>query len=128
MAPSLGNGKICYIEIPAADIPSLSAFYATVFGWNLRNRDDGHLAFSDTVDQVSGTWVTGKPPASEHGLRVYIMVDDMEATMAAIVAHGGEIFEGVGAHFPEITARFRDPYGIIFSLYQEGGRQRNGQS
>lgn len=125
MAPSLGNGKICYIEIPAGDIPSLAAFYGTVFGWNVRNRDDGHLAFDDTVGQVSGTWVAGKPPASENGLRVYIMVDDMEATMASIVANGGEIFEGVGAHFPEITARFLDPYGNIFSLYQEGGRQRN---
>jgi uncharacterized protein len=125
MAPSLGNGKICYIEIPADDIPNLSAFYATVFGWNVRNRGDGHLAFDDTVGQVSGTWVAGKPPSSEHGLRVYIMVDDMDATMAAIRANGGEIVEGVGTHWPEITARFSDPYGNIFSLYQEGGRERN---
>jgi predicted enzyme related to lactoylglutathione lyase len=125
MAPGLGNGKICYLEIPAGDIPSLAGFYATVFGWNVRNRDDGHLAFDDTVEQVSGTWVSGRPPANEGGLRVYIMVDDMEATLEAIVTNGGEIVEGVGAHFPEITARFRDPYGNIVSLFQEGGRERN---
>ncbi|MGZ8844604.1 MAG: VOC family protein [Pyrinomonadaceae bacterium] len=31
--PSLGNGKICYVEIPATDIATSAEFYRAVFGW-----------------------------------------------------------------------------------------------
>jgi len=32
--PTLGNGKICYLEIPALDAELSSSFYAKTFGWN----------------------------------------------------------------------------------------------
>jgi len=32
MEPTFGNGKICYIEIPALDVRVSSQFYADVFG------------------------------------------------------------------------------------------------
>ena len=115
----MGNGKICYIEIPAIDIDRSSKFYAGVFGWQVRSRGDGRLAFDDTVGQVSGTWVTGRPPSSEPGLLVYIMVDDAAATVETVIAHGGEIVQPIGADAPEITARFRDPAGNVIGIYQE---------
>ena len=34
MPPTLGNGKICYIEMPAADIARSADFYGRVFGFN----------------------------------------------------------------------------------------------
>ena len=49
MARSSTNGKICYIEIPAADIARSSDFYRVVFGWDIRQRRDGHKAFDDTT-------------------------------------------------------------------------------
>jgi predicted enzyme related to lactoylglutathione lyase len=63
--------------------------------------------------------VLGRPPAVTPGLLVYIMVDNIEATMETISRHGGEIVQPVGADAPEITARFRDPGGNIVGLYQE---------
>ena len=119
MPPTLANGKICYIEIPAVDIQRSADFYTKVFGWTVRTRGDGHLAFDDAVGQVSGTWVTGRPPSPQPGLLIYIMVDDVSATIDAIVANGGEIVQPVGADAPEITARFRDPAGNVVGLYQE---------
>jgi predicted enzyme related to lactoylglutathione lyase len=47
------------------------------------------------------------------------MVDDVEAAIAAVDAHGGSIVQPVGADAPEITARFTDPYGNLLGLYQE---------
>ena len=44
MPPTLANGKVCYIEIPAADVERSAAFYEEVFGWRLRQRGDGHTA------------------------------------------------------------------------------------
>jgi catechol 2,3-dioxygenase-like lactoylglutathione lyase family enzyme len=57
MPPTLTNGKVCYIEIPATDVPRSAAFYEAVFGWQIRQRGDGHTAFDDSTGEVSGTWV-----------------------------------------------------------------------
>ena len=122
MPPTLGNGKICYIEIPAIDIARSAEFYGRVFGWSIRKRGDGSTAFDDGVGEVSGTWVLGRPPASMPGLLIYVMVDSVAAILEAVVAHGGAIVQPIGADAPEITARFRDPGGNIFGLYQEPNR------
>jgi predicted enzyme related to lactoylglutathione lyase len=119
MPPTLGNGKICYVEMPASDITHSADFYRKVFSWTIRQRGDGRTAFDDGVGQVSGTWVRGRSPASEPGLLVYIMVDDVAATLDAIVANGGQVVQPIGADAPEITARFRDPGGNVIGLYQE---------
>lgn len=119
MTPTLGNGKICYVEMPASDIQRSAEFYEKIFGWQNRKRGDGAIAFDDGVGQVSGTWVTGRPPSTTPGLLIYIMVDDVEATIESIVAHGGELVQPVGADAPEITARFRDPGGNVIGLYQQ---------
>jgi predicted enzyme related to lactoylglutathione lyase len=117
--PAIANGKICYIEMPATDIPRSSAFYESVFGWKTRRRGDGSIAFDDGVGEVSGTWVTGRPPSPQPGLLIYIMVDSVETTIEKILAHGGEIVQPIGADAPEITARFRDPGGNVLGLYQQ---------
>jgi predicted enzyme related to lactoylglutathione lyase len=120
MPPTFGNGKICYIEIPATDIARSAQFYEKVFGWHVRRRDDGSTAFDDGVGEVSGTWVLGRPPSETASLMIHIMVDNMTATLEAIVANGCEIVQPVGADLPSITARFRDPGGNVIGLYQHG--------
>jgi predicted enzyme related to lactoylglutathione lyase len=122
MPPTLANGKICYIEIPATDIARSADFYSRVFGWHIRQRGDGSRAFDDTTGQVSGAWILGRSPASQPGLLVYIMVDSVASTIDVIVANGGEIVQPIGADAPEITARFRDPAGNVIGLYQEPSR------
>ena len=117
--PTKSNGKVCYIEIPATDINSSAGFYKEVFGWQIRKRGDGHLAFDDTVGEVSGTWVLGRRAATEPGLLIYIMVDSVAATIAAVIASGGKIVQPIGMDAPEITARFSDPAGNVIGLYQE---------
>jgi predicted enzyme related to lactoylglutathione lyase len=126
MPPTLGNGKICYLEIPAADVRRSSAFYQAVFGWRLRQRGDGQTAFDDAVGEVSGAWVTGRPPSPQPGLLVYIMVDSVAATVNAVVANGGEIVQPMGVGAPEVTARFRDPAGNVIGLYQEPNQSARG--
>ena len=119
MPPTLSNGKICYVEIPAKDLARSVAFYERVFGWQTRRRGDGSIAFDDSVGEVSGTWVTGREPSAQAGVLTYIMVDSVAATLETIKAHGGKIVQPIGAGAPEITARFLDPAGNIFGLYQQ---------
>jgi uncharacterized protein len=121
VAPTFANGKICYIEIPAVDIKRSADFYSGVFGWSVRKRDDGSVAFDDTVGEVSGSWVLGRPPSKDPGLLIYIMVDSVAQAVDAVLAAGGEIVQPIGADAPEITARFRDPGGNVIGLYQQPG-------
>ena len=121
MTPIYGNGKICYVEMPAIDVQRSAEFYEKVFGWGVRRRGDGSTAFDDAVGQVSGTWVIGRPPATTPGLLIYIMVDSVAATIEALIAQGGELVQPIGADAPEITARFRDPAGNVIGLYQQPG-------
>jgi uncharacterized protein len=121
MPPTLANGKICYVELPATDVARSAEFYKRVFGWNIRTRGDGSTAFDDGVGEVSGTWVRGRSPASQPGLLIYIMVDNAAATLGSIVANGGEIVQPIGGDAPEITARFRDPGGNVIGVFEERG-------
>src|SRR2546423_12002842 len=116
---STGNGKICYLEIPAVDIQASSKSYQSVFGWKLRTRGDGVIAFDDGVGQVSGTWVLDRNAMTEVGLLVYIMVDSVADYVERVVANGGTIVQPIGADAPVVTARFTDPAGNVLGLYQD---------
>lgn len=119
LKPTLGSGKICYIEIPATDVQRSADFYHRVFGWPIRNRDDGSIAFDDAVGQVSGTWKLGRKPNTEPGVMIYIRVANASVACAGVVAAGGEITKPVDPNAAEITAWFRDPAGNVLSIYQE---------
>lgn len=116
--PTSANGKICYIEIPAVDVILSANFFKKVFGWNIRERSNGQIAFDDTINEVSGTWIVGRSPSTEAGLLVYIMVDNVASIIKTIVLNGGKIVQPIGGDHPEITARFTDPGGNLFGLYQ----------
>jgi uncharacterized protein len=117
--PTTGNGKICYIEIPAVDVAVSAAFYQKTFGWIIRKRGDGATAFDDGVKEVSGAFVTDRKPMTEVGLLIYIMADKIAEAIEKVVLNGGTITQPLGMDAPELTARFSDPAGNIFGLYQE---------
>lgn len=124
MAAHFANGKICYIEIPAIDIDASARFYEAVFGWRMRRRDDGSIAFDDGVDEVSGTFRTDRPPSASPGIMVHIMVENAAATVAKIEANGGSIVVSIPADPPEITAHFLDVAGNLLSIYEERALQK----
>ncbi len=119
MPPTIIHGKVCYVEIPSNNVQQSAEFYQSAFGWNVRQRHDGSTAFDDSTSEVSGTWVLGREPSRQQNLIVYIMVDSVAGTLDKIVAKGGQVVQPIGADAPEITARFSDPTGNVFGLYQE---------
>ena len=114
------HGKICYLEIPANTAEASADFYSSIFGWKVRKRGDGELAFDDPGG-VSGTWVKESDRTPDERTRTYIMVDDIADTLKQIEGSGGrvttrrkEIGPGLGAF-----AAFEDPVGNEFGLYEE---------
>lgn len=116
--PRFAEGKICYLEIPCEDPEAASAFYAAVFGWELHTRGDGSIAFDDGVREVSGTWVTGRPPSAEPGIVAHVMVAEIDPVLARVRAAGGRVVRDVDAHAHEAHAHVADPYGNVVGVYQ----------
>lgn len=119
--PTLKTGKICYVELPAIDVARSAQFYQSAFGWNIRKRGDGATSFDDTVNQVSGTWVVGRPPTGSPGILIYVMVADAAKAVGAVIAAGGEIVRPVDPNSNEVFAHFRDPAGNVLGIYQQEG-------
>jgi predicted enzyme related to lactoylglutathione lyase len=119
--PGWRTGKLCYIEMPAIDVARSAEFYERAFGWKIGRRGDGSVTFDDTVGQVSGTFVTDRPPAIEPGFLIYIMVADAATALDAVIAAGGEVVRPVDPASREIYAWFKDPSGNVLGIYQQPG-------
>ena len=121
----LRRPRICYLEIPAVDPRQSATFYENVFGWNIRHRDTPRPSFDDATGNVGGAWVTGREIGREPTLLPYIWVDNIDATLAQVAAHGGLIVASPRSDSPGNApwiASFRDPAGNLLGLYQEGPR------
>jgi len=117
------HGKICYLEIPANAAADAASFYSSIFGWKVRERGDGNLAFDDT-GCVSGTWVRESDRTPEERTRVYIMVDSIADALKQITAKGGKVLTPRTDIAPNMGAfaAFTDPVGNEFGLYEEPAR------
>ncbi len=119
--PAPPANAIGHVDIPAADFGRACAFYADVFGWRIRTMPDfpGFALFDDGgVGGAVNARTDGSPP----GVRPYVTVTDIDATLAAVVAHGGAVLQprteiGGGNGF---VARFRDSEGNCVGLWSQG--------
>jgi uncharacterized protein len=109
---------ISYLHIPARDVVASAGFYRDVFGWQLHGRPD-EPGFSDGTGHVIGRWVTDQAAVGTDVLRAYIYVADVDDTLDAVTAHGGQV---VRPAYPEGTLRvalFADPAGNVLGIWQE---------
>ena len=95
----MSHGKICYLEIPAITAEASAGFYSSIFGWTVRKRGDGELAFDDTGG-VSGTWVKESDRTPDEQTRIYIMVDDISDTLKKDRGCGWEGADATNRHRP----------------------------
>jgi uncharacterized protein len=110
-------GGVSYLRIPAPDPRRLAAFYAAVFGWTV-NLDRDDPSFEDGTGHVIGHFVSDLSVAGAAGVRPYIFVESVEATLERVAAGGGEI---ATAPYPEgdlRVATFRDPAGNEMGVWQ----------
>ena len=117
------HGKICYLEIPANRAEDSARFYSDIFGWKVRERGDGNLAFDDAAG-VSGTWVKESDRTPDERTRTYIMVDSITESLKLIESAGGRVITprtDIGQDFGAFAA-FTDPAGNEFGLYEEPKR------
>ena len=112
------EGQICHTEIPAPDLEKARTFYGNVFGWSFEPMGPHYWLFSDGV--AGGALDQELKPTTD-GVRLYFQVTDIEAALALVRQHGGEVVTGRteigGGH--GYFAHFRDPNGNVFGIHAE---------
>lgn len=117
-------GKIGWIDISVDDAPGLRDFYKAVVGWqtedvSMGDYSDYSMAMPETGDAVTGIChARGSNADLKGGWLIYIIVDDVHASVAACEANGGKVTVAprglAGGHFCVIE----DPSGATAALYQ----------
>lgn len=114
----MAHGDITHIEIPVTDNAAASAFYSSLFGWQI----SAPPGFEDypmwrAPNGVSGGGLvsrdSGDQPLS------YVEVDSIEETLARVLEQGGEVVNGRSEITPTSWfAIFTDPDGNRVGLYE----------
>jgi uncharacterized protein len=113
---------ISYLRIPAPAPPATAGFYERVFGWTVNaNRPDP--SFEDGTGHVIGHFSSDHAVAGEAGIRPYIYVDRIDATLGKVVAEGGAVATEPYREGSLWVATFRDPAGNVVGVWQRGPRE-----
>lgn len=122
----MANHPISHVEIPAADPEAVSTFYHEVFGWQVQADPTYHYVIFQAEGGLRGGFAgPSEPTYQPDRLLVYLATDDIDATLAAIEAHGGKTMlpkteiPGVGW-----WAMFSDPAGNHLGLFIRSGAGR----
>lgn len=117
-------GKIGWIDISVDDASGLRDFYKEVVGWtsedvSMGEYSDYSMAMPGTGEAVTGIChARGSNAELKGGWLIYIIVDDVQASVTACKAHGGTVIveprELSGGQFCVI----QDPSGAAAALYQ----------
>src|ERR1700761_8867587 len=80
--------RISFVELPARDLPTAKAFYASAFGWSLT---DFGPTYTCTLTGDVDLGLQGDAREATKAPLVVIQVDDLEAAQAAVEKAGGAI-------------------------------------
>ena len=100
--------RICFVELPAQNLPTTKAFYEAAFGWSLT---DFGPTYSCTLTADVDIGLQGdKAEACKAPLAV-ISVDDLDDALAAVASAGGTITKPIFAFPGGRRFHFLDPSG-----------------
>jgi predicted enzyme related to lactoylglutathione lyase len=109
-------GGISYLALPARDIRASAEFYRDVLGWQLRG-DPGSPSFADGTGHVIGHFRTDMATAGDTGIRPYVYVRDLDATMRAAAQRGADVITAPYAAGNLSIAVITDPAGNVIGIW-----------
>ena len=123
----MAHGDITHIDIPVSDTARASAFYSTLFGWDVQEYPgyEGYPMWQ-APNKVSGG---GLAPRSEDftAPRSYVEVDSIETVLAQVPGLGGQVrMPRTAIDETSWYAPFVDPDGNEIGLFE--GRTSGGGS
>lgn len=111
--------KIDYVEFHAADFDAIEAFYSAAFGWTFTDYGPEYRAFNDGKLDGGFRQGEGRSRTADGAALVILYADDLEATRATVVEHGGEISEDIFAFPGGRRFHFLDPHGNELAVWSD---------
>lgn len=115
----MAKHPISHVEIPAVKPAEAGTFYRDVFGWEVTtNQEHNYTTFQSGGGVRGGFTAPTEASYKPDRLMVYITTDDIDATLAAIEAHGGKTVVPK-TEVPHVGqwAIFTDPAGNHLGLF-----------
>jgi predicted enzyme related to lactoylglutathione lyase len=111
--------KIDYIELPAADLDAVEAFYSKTFGWTFTDYGPEYRAFND--GKLDGGFYRSdlKSCTSNGAALVVLYADQLEATEEKVVANGGSICKEIFSFPGGRRFQFLDPHGNELAIWSD---------
>lgn len=115
------NGKLNYIEFPAADMQATKDFFGSAFGWTFEDFGPEYTAFSDQgLD--GGFYKSEMKSSAENGATLAIFYsNDLEATQAKVEAAGGTINQAIFSFPGGRRFHFIEPSGNELAVWTDLG-------
>lgn len=107
---------IDYVEITVTDVAAAKAFYAAAFGWEFNDYGPGYAGIRGATSLEVGGLAQGTAPATG-GPLVLLYSNDLDATVAAVRAAGGDIVSGPYTFPGGRRFHFTDPSGTELGVW-----------
>jgi predicted enzyme related to lactoylglutathione lyase len=112
------HGDVSYITLGLPDLARGRAFYGAVLGWRFSPGSSEHGAQVDDIIPMTGLWGGEQPTGGQvHGAVLGFRVDDIEAAVGAVRAHGGTVGDPHLEPYA-MAAEGHDDQGIPFYLHE----------
>ena len=109
------DGKLDYLELPAADLPETKAFYSQAFGWTFIDYGPAYAAFDQGLD---GGFDADPADRTAAPLPV-LYAHDLQAMLSRVEAAGGQIVKPIYAFPGGRRFHFVDPSGTEMAVWSE---------
>jgi predicted enzyme related to lactoylglutathione lyase len=119
-----GDGTPCWVDLGVADIAKAGAFYAALFGWEVRQgppEAGGYALCLKEGRLVAGIGPNMGPAGEPSTWTTYLAASNADETAGKIKAAGGQVLvEPMDVMDQGRMAMAADPGGAVFGLWQAG--------
>lgn len=109
--------RLTYLELPVGGTDVAKSFYADAFGWTFT---DFGPTYAATTSGDTDIGLQADPKERSVGPLAVIQVDDLDATLAAVVGAGGTVTAPIFAFPGGRRFHFRDRDGHELAAMQPG--------
>ena len=113
----MAGARIDYVELPSATAHELTrGFYSQAFGWTFTNYGPDYAATTEGTVDVG---LNGQPNEALASPLPVVRVDDLEASLDAVVKAGGTIAKPIFSFPGGRRFHFIDPSGSELAVWSE---------
>jgi uncharacterized protein len=121
MSENWKTGMFVHLDLTVPDAPGMRDFYADVVGWKPEPLgEDWIMLAPDGTPAVGICHARGENADLPPVWLAYVAVDDLDASLAAARARGGEVVAGPKGEGEGSYAVIRDPEGAVLALIRRG--------